>query len=551
MLEHICCTNIDKDEDGHISSEELDQFLGMGLSKALCDDFTEKFRQLAKDDSGKNVFGGYIREKMVQEVKSNVRDGKYSALEAKSKAAVWGTGDVVLASGSSDGRETKNEFFIKCEGDAKTCLDVVDRAVKLEQTVADRVQKRYGSSKVPLQREINKLINGKPETLFKRFWKDSAFSFEPKEWIEWVDRLIMDAEQQLYELSDAQVKQLVGSDQLAQIAAPAPKMVEKDEDLEEEVIKAKGKKWEGKEVPDDDHSDAWKQLSTSQVYAKLSQEEADSRWEGWFQGKPGFNEHARKLMRRDDVPRAKTVTAPTSAQPSVQPYQETVSWLIHPKSIPNPRMLVVHRTGAGTLSSPLPTRPRAFSWQICACCVSQVKLARLSAFVITSSRTNVPRSRSSRPRPSAPTFTRSLSIRSFQTGTQCTALLIRQPCTPTDPPPVFWVCRFAEYLQREGLTGDVRKGLELTNGVLRSGRVRPEYLHSEYRPSAPLRAFSYTQAGGQQSCGTRSAINAVFKCPDGYAGGWNFGPGEKQETDGYGEDEFEWDGNPLCALQLA
>ena len=37
-------------------------------------------------------------------------------------------------------------------------------------------------------------------------------------------------------------------------------------------------------------------------------------------------------------------------------------------------------------------------------------------------------------------------------------------------------------------------------------------------PSAPLRAFSYTQAGGASSCGVRP--NAVFKCPDGYAGSY-------------------------------
>ena len=35
---------------------------------------------------------------------------------------------------------------------------------------------------------------------------------------------------------------------------------------------------------------------------------------------------------------------------------------------------------------------------------------------------------------------------------------------------------------------------------------------------APLRAFSYTQAGGATSCGVRP--NAVFKCPDGYAGSY-------------------------------
>lgn len=91
----------------------------------------------------------------------------------------------------------------------------------------------------------------------------------------------------------------------------------------------------------------------------------------------------------------------------------------------------------------------------------------------------------------------------------------------------------------------MRKGLELTSGILRSGRVRPEYLYDSLRPSAPLRAFSYTQAGGQQSCGDRSQINPVFKCPDGYAGCWNYGPGEHHITDGYADYVDKQDGNPL------
>ena len=109
--------------------------------------------------------------------------------------------------------------------------------------------------------------------------------------------------------------------------------------------------------------------------------------------------------------------------------------------------------------------------------------------------------------------------------------------------------RYAEYVQRDKPVGTVRKGLELA-GALRCGRVLEEYLEDEERPSAPLRAFSYTQAGGTQSCGDGSAINAVFKCPAGYAGRWNYGPGEVNPCDGYEEfhteraDE-EYNGNPF------
>lgn len=34
-------------------------------------------------------------------------------------------------------------------------------------------------------------------------------------------------------------------------------------------------------------------------------------------------------------------------KPRLQCYQETVAFLCHPRSLPNPRMLIVHRTGSG------------------------------------------------------------------------------------------------------------------------------------------------------------------------------------------------------------
>jgi hypothetical protein len=79
------------------------------------------------------------------------------------------------------------------------------------------------------------------------------------------------------------------------------------------------------------------------------------------QGTPGFNEFAREQMRRAGVPSNPCVrppeelvpaawAAPSSdpeKQPRLQPYQETVAFLCRPQSLPNPRMLVVHRTGCG------------------------------------------------------------------------------------------------------------------------------------------------------------------------------------------------------------
>lgn len=81
--------------------------------------------------------------------------------------------------------------------------------------------------------------------------------------------------------------------------------------------------------------------------------------------------------------------------------------------------------------------------------------------------------------------------------------------------------RYAAYLAKMGTHthghADARKALELA-GILRNGCVHDDFLAHPELPSAPLRAFSYTQAGGAASCGQRP--NAVFKCPDGYAGSY-------------------------------
>jgi len=111
-------------------------------------------------------------------------------------------------------------------------------------------------------------------------------------------------------------------------------------------------------LSEDKESDAWQQLSTTVVYADVTEKDAAVRWEGWRQGMQGFNAHARKLMEKDRVPRQKSVCAPTSDKAIVQPYQESVSWLVHPKSLPDVRLLVVHRTGAGAICSSRPRSPR-------------------------------------------------------------------------------------------------------------------------------------------------------------------------------------------------
>ena len=115
----------------------------------------------------------------------------------------------------------------------------------------------------------------------------------------------------------------------------------------------------------------------------------------------------------------------------------------------------------------------------------------------------------------------------FPTTTVCSSFYreLRSPHFPN---------RYAAYLDGVGIA-DARKGLEL-RGILRKGVVHPAYLDRPNLPSAPLRAFSYTQAGGAQSCGKH--VNAVFKCPDGYAGEW---PRRLQRDGGYADFS-----NPEC-----
>ena len=96
--------------------------------------------------------------------------------------------------------------------------------------------------------------------------------------------------------------------------------------------------------------------------------------------------------------------------------------------------------------------------------------------------------------------------------------------------------RYAAYLETGGF-GDAKKALELS-GILRNGVVAPEFVAHPDLPSAPLRAFSYTMAGGAASCGARP--NAVFKCPDGYAGCYP----EKLERQG-GYADFACGHNPF------
>ena len=82
---------------------------------------------------------------------------------------------------------------------------------------------------------------------------------------------------------------------------------------------------------------------------------------------------------------------------------------------------------------------------------------------------------------------------------------------------------------KHGVPKGARKMLEL-GGILRKGVVDDAYVADAELPSAPLRAFSYTQAGGGASTG--HFLNAVFKCPDGYAGSY---PNKLRRNGGYSD----------------
>ncbi|KAL1523659.1 hypothetical protein AB1Y20_018594 [Prymnesium parvum] len=218
------------------------------------------------------------------------------------------------------------------------------------------------------------------------------------------------------------------------------------------------------------------------------------------QGTLGFNEFARGQMRLAGVPANHRVKPPeelappnwvdgigdSDAKPRLQPYQETVAFLCRPQSLPNPRMLVVHRTGCGKTATMIQIADNYF-------------------------------------------FDRRPKILIFPTNAVCNSFYreLRNPRFPN---------RYSEYLKR-GEFGDARKALELSC-ILRNGVVPSEFVNHPDLPSAPLRAFSYTMAGGAASCGARP--NAVFKCPDGYAGSY---PEAVPRMGGY--DDFICSGNPF------
>ena len=250
--------------------------------------------------------------------------------------------------------------------------------------------------------------------------------------------------------------------------------------------------------------------------AAASYDEARSTWEGcegFVQpGHAGFNLFAQEMMRKAGVPSNRHVVAPGQLvpaqwvkgeqKPRLQPYQETVAFLCRPESYSNPRMLVVHRTGCGKTATMVQIANNYF-------------LDRRPKLLI------------------------------FPTAAVCANFYreLRDDKFPN---------RYARYLDRledaqrtsyrRAAQADAKKSLEL-GGILQKGCVTREYLRHDILPSAPLRAFTYTQAGGAASCGEHP--NAIFKCPDGYAGSYNpqRRSGPLPRSGGY--SDFVHHGNPF------
>ena len=234
---------------------------------------------------------------------------------------------------------------------------------------------------------------------------------------------------------------------------------------------------------------AARQLLQSLALSAPPSSEATARIESWEsregfvpQGTAGFNDFAREQMRLAGVPANPCVRPPEQLappewvahdeKPRLQPYQETAAYLCRPQSLPNPRMLVVHRTGSGKTATMiqiadnyfLDRRPK----------VTDVADAT-DVMVDTTSSTGAPICASS-----------AAQVLIFPTNAVCNSFY-RELSNPHFPN------RYHDYLQRGGFH-DSKKALELT-GILRNGTVAREFLDHPDLPSAPLRAFSYTMAG--------------------------------------------------------
>ena len=157
-----------------------------------------------------------------------------------------------------------------------------------------------------------------------------------------------------------------------------------------------------------------------------------------------------KVLPADELKPAEWVSQAT--KPRLQPYQETVAYLCRPGSVPNARMLVVHRTGSGKTATmiqiadncararaqrPVLTRARPFHPRHHHRSLSSTHAARtfcprppsstISPTPWQTSTTAVPKCSSSPQTPCAPHFIVSCATRSSQTATPSTSTAAASP----------------------------------------------------------------------------------------------------------------------------
>lgn len=212
-------------------------------------------------------------------------------------------------------------------------------------------------------------------------------------------------------------------------------------------------------------------------------------------GQPGFNDYAQKAMKENQVPTNPQVRAPQKDQEAfLNPYQQTSSFIAHPSMEMAcgiaPRLLVAHCTGSGKTGTMIricdnyfdDKRPKVVLFPTKAVCVnfygellSEEKFPNRYA-----------------------TFLRheKLQVVLEEGETHSTAVQLEHT--------------------RDVLELKAEKLKSLGKGYgLKRGRVHKDMIANKTMPSAPLRAFTYAQAGTKTSCGPDGQTNAVFKyaCP--------------------------------------
>jgi hypothetical protein len=276
----------------------------------------------------------------------------------RAEAAIIATGDRLMypESGWSDQQGRDPRIFPLCSSNPKQCIAVVRLAHELAKIVA--VEKE--------------LLNPKPDGSNEDF-QTRVLSVVWGQTLEWLNddnpsSALHHALRENYTAARAALKQYV-DEQVAllteELLGPQGLKRHKKKKLlcyedepdenDSDLLKVMQKKLElstklEPSIEQAHHtkaSKAWRDLCTSKF-------EHDSDWT-LQPGFDDFNEQAQAMMKKHHVPHSRAVFAP-GKDPCVQPYQETLSYLVHPKASPTPkyaaqRMLVVHRTGAGKTCS--------------------------------------------------------------------------------------------------------------------------------------------------------------------------------------------------------